>query len=176
MQCSVIVLGIATLAAGGCVSYRTPSMFAQATAGWAHPWTKHTSSDGMSLDLAVGVGEPGHNSGGGGGFSFRSTGDTQEVALSLHHYEIIPLGKRFAMFGRVSVNLIEWDRVGSDDGGGIGGPSFELGFGANGTGSPCIVASARRDFRFGDRDDTFLGISVGLCALIPARDVPGLLP
>lgn len=176
MQNGLGALAAAALASSGCATYRTPSMFAQATAGWAHPWATHTSSDGASVDIALGAGDPGNNGGVGGGFSFRRTGDTQELAISLHHYEIIPLGKTFAMFGRLSVNILEWDRVGTDDGGGIGGPSFALGIGANGTGSPCLVASASRDFRFNDRDDTFLGISVGLCALIPTSTVRGVRP
>lgn len=175
MQHAVLALGFAAVAASGCTTYRTPSALAQATVGWAHPWTQRTASDGTSLDVAVGFGDPGHNGGAGAGISFRRAGETQELALSLHRYDLFPIGKRFAMFDRISVNLIEWDRVGTDDGGGIGGPSFELGFGST-TGGPCLVASARRDFRFNDRDDTFLGLSVGLCAIVPTATVRGVLP
>lgn len=160
------------LAATGC-SFHTPSVVGQATVGWAHPWTQRTSSDGTSVEVALGAGDPGRNTGIGGGFSFRRTGETQELAISLHHFVLVPIGKQAAMFGRLSVNLLEWDRVGTDDGAGIGGPSFEIGIGTNG---PCLVASARRDFRWNDRDDTFVGLSVGFCALIPATYVRGIMP
>ena len=160
----------------GCV---TPSALGEISLGPVHPVGDALASDGMELRLAAGIGDPGRDTGSGvhlepnGGrgvhLTYRSAGITQELALGLHLYGVQALGKHAAMFVRLGANLLEWDRVGTDDGAGLAGPSFELGFGSNMIPNLCVVASAARDLRFNDRDDTFVGVSLGLCAIVPSR-------
>lgn len=150
----------------GCV---TPSALGEISLGPVHPVGDALASDGMELRLAAGIGEPGLDTGSGVHLTYRSAGITSELALGLHLYGVQALGKHAAMFVRLGANLLEWDRVGTDDGAGLAGPSFELGFGSNMLPNLCVVASAARDLRFNDRDDTFVGVSLGLCAIVPSR-------
>ncbi len=150
---------------------RTPSLLGEATIGVAHPWSNKRSTDGVQFDVAFGGGEPGSNTGAGPAFSYRRAGDTQEVALAIHTYGIVPLPGNLAAFGRISLNVLEWDRVGTKDRAGIGSPAFEVGVGLRDDIGPCLTVSARRDLRFGEDDDTFLGVSLGFCALISAHTI-----
>jgi hypothetical protein len=156
---------IASVALVGCA---TPSALGEASLGPVHPLGDALASDGIQLRLAAGIEGGAKNRGKGMHLTYRSAGITSELALGLHAYALGSITKHTAMFVRVGVNLIEWDRVGTDDGAGLAGPSFEVGIGSNRSGSVCVVASAARDLRFDDRDDTFLGVSLGMCAIIPS--------
>jgi hypothetical protein len=149
-------LTLALLLVCGCFR----SGLAELSGGYARSWSGE--EDGFQVRLAGGVGE---GSDGGGGVQLAArTGDTSsEVAIGMHAYGAGATGP-LAMFGRLTVNLLEWDRIGTDDNIGLFGPAVQYGItGRNG--GPCLVVSASRDVRINYDDETYVGVSIGACAV-----------
>lgn len=147
------------LVLGACT---TPSVMGMFGGGPVFPVGDSLAEDvGVEMKAMVGVDD------GGGHLSLRRAGDTQEVAIGTSGFHIAPLTKNLLWFFRLGVNFLEWDRVGTDDGAGIGGTTIELGIG-QGAGM-CASLTATRDFRFNDRDDTFFGVNASLCGLHPRK-------
>lgn len=137
----------------------TPSLVGMVGGGPTVPVGDGLATEpGIELHAVEGVGDIGVH------ISYRRAAPTQELAAGLSWFHVGALTRRYVgpkAFVRLGVNLLEWDRVGMDDGAGIGGPSFEIGVGQ----LLCVSAMASRDFRFNDRDDTFLGVNLSLCGL-----------
>lgn len=170
MQTTVIAAAAAVLATACHRPTMTPSVLAEATVGVAQPIAEEPSSTGGEIRLAGARGSPGQNQGTGVHVTFRRAGTTQELAFGLHRYQLWgDDGWPAAVFVRGGINLLEWDRVGGDDGLGLAGLSLQAGIGRNGKAGPCAVVTINRDFRWNDPDDTFVGVAIGLCRLAPTR-------
>lgn len=116
------------------------------------------TESGVELHAVEGVGDVGVH------LSYRRAAPTQELAAGLSWFQVGALTRKLIgpkAFVRLGINLLEWDRVGMDDGAGFGGPSIEIGVGQ----LVCVSALASRDLRFNDRDDTFVGVNVSVCGL-----------
>jgi hypothetical protein len=111
--------------------------------------------------MAIGAGTDGP-AGSGLQLTTRAGEDSSEVAMGFHVYAVAKSDNGIGAFGRINLNLLEWDRVGTDDNIGSLGPAFQLGVGF---GVFCIVATASRDVRLFHPDDTFVGVSFGLCGI-----------
>lgn len=145
------------LVLGACT---TPSLLGLFGGGPAFPVGSSLAEDvGLELKAVAGIADR------GGHVTFRRAGETQELAIGVSSYHVESLGKDLAAFFRIGVNMLEWDRVGTDDGAGIGGTTLEIGIG-QGAGM-CFSVQAQRDFRFNDRDDTFIGVNASVCGLAP---------
>jgi len=145
------------LVLGGC---HFPSILALAGSGPTMPVGDALAQDsGFAVQTVLGVDNVAVHT------HFRRAGETQELALGLGGFHVGAVGKNLVGYTRFAVNLIEWDRVGMDDGAGILGPTLEAGIG-----TPvglCVSVAAARDLRFNDPDDTFVGVTVNLCTAIP---------
>ncbi|MDX2093785.1 MAG: hypothetical protein SFX73_38465 [Kofleriaceae bacterium] len=143
------------LVLGGC---HTPSAMASVGFGPTLPVGDSLAHDvGISMHAVAGIDDGGMHA------TYRRVGDTQELALGFSAFSVKGVSKDLAAFMRIGINIIEWDRVGNDDGAGVLGPSLELGIG-QGAGM-CFSVTASRDLRFNDRDDTFVGMNASFCAL-----------
>lgn len=140
---------------------RVPSVMVAQTVGPVMPVDDGAASGpGFAVQTVAGVDD------GGAHVHFHRAGGTQELAFGLDVFHVASLGTQGAAYVRLGVNLIEWDRVDTDDGAGVLGPTFEIGVSR----APvCVSLSASRDFRFNDPDDTFLGVNVGMCNVAPAH-------
>jgi hypothetical protein len=140
------------------------SALGEASAGYARSWSD--DDNGFQARLALGVGD---GAGGGGGMQLavRTGDESSEVAVGLHLYGLGQQGP-LAMFGRLTLNALEWDRVGTDDNIGAFSPAVQLGL-APRKGGPCLVLSASRDLRLFHDDATYVGVSVGACVVDTRR-------
>ena len=156
---------LALLAVTGCT---TPEMLAFASAGPAKPLGASLADEtGVAGQLVFGA------DGAGTHLSYRHAGDTQEVALGFDVTHVEDVSRTLTVYVRAALNLIEWDRVGTDDGAGTLGPTFEVGLctrtdGFLGRAGPGLTLSlsAARDVRFNDRDDNFVSVQIGFGAIV----------
>lgn len=150
---------------GGCT---IPSVLVGATGGPAIP-----VGDSLAREVGGGAQYVAGVAGVATHVTYRRADETQQVSLGTGWFGVQQLSRTVALYQRLAFNLIEWDRVGDDDGAGIGGTTFELGIAAQGRAriGTCLSVSAERDFRFNDPDDTFIGINVGVCAAAPERRI-----
>ena len=144
----------ATLLLAGCFR----SSLGEVSAGYARAWSGE--DDSFAARVAVGAGD--YDGGSGLQVAVRTGEDSAELALGLHFYRILFDENHVGIFLRGGFDLIEWDRVGSDDSIGGLGPSLHAGVIVAGA---CVVASVSRDLRLSHADDTFVGISVGRCKI-----------
>ena len=136
------------------------------SAGLSYPVSSELSSGGGSVRLAgASATSQTKQQGSGMHIAFRKTGPSQELAVGIDSYQVWDLGL-VAFFGRAGINVLEWDRVGADDGVGTGGLSLEIGVGLSTRPGPCLTIVGERDFRFGHRDDTFIGVALGACSAV----------
>jgi hypothetical protein len=152
---------LATALATGCT---TPSMLGELTMGGVTPVGNSRSSDrGFGFQAVAGVDHASVH------MSVRAVDDTSEVATGVGVFGVGVASRHVSFFGRLAVNLLEWDRVGDVDRIGALGPTAELGvvFVRKHTGGPCVAIAASHDFRLAEQDDSFLGVNLGVCAAVP---------
>ncbi len=165
---ALLPLGVAV----GCtLPTMTRSELFELSAGVVHPVTDDgADADGVALRVVAGTGARGEDHGVEVHLGLRSAGDTMELGYGLGRYAVGELGPLGA-FLYLGVNLLEWDRVGTDDGAGLGGTTFAVGVGPSRGNGPCLVASTSYDLRFNDPDDLFVGASLGWCVIERSRRI-----
>jgi hypothetical protein len=159
MRPFLIVIG---LALGGCCKR---AAVVDLSGGLSYPVLGDGHSDpGGCVQEMLGVGDCGSGMVGGVGVRYRHTGETSELAWSVHEAGVRDIGA-VAIFARLSVNLFEWDRIGTDDELGTFGKSFELGIGRDDATGMCVIGSVTHDVRFDYANEIFVGINVGMCGI-----------
>jgi hypothetical protein len=156
------LLLVIAIAVSGCCK---PAALGDLSGGIAHPVLGDgRSTTGMCVQEMIGIGDCRSGAVAGIGVRYRKTGDTSELAWSVHEGAARDLGP-MAAFARLSINLFEWDRIGTDDELGALGETFEIGLGRDDGTGMCVIGSVSHDVRFDYPHEIFVGVNVGMCGI-----------